>query len=79
MKKYDLYLCDSVGTKKLVAVFDDLNESLNIVSKIAKELSYEVPYIRFYSINNDTYFDIGEWSEFFVLKGVDLAKERGLK
>jgi hypothetical protein len=64
-----LYFENSQGKERLIAEVKDENEAFKEINKFCEERNFKIYYVRSWMRNNIKYFDVGSWSEKFLLKG----------
>ena len=67
----NLYFQRSNGNYLLIQEQVDEDEVLNIISNFLEKHNYKSYYIRYWHEDGKTIYDVGSWSEFFVLAAAD--------
>lgn len=69
MKEYfgDLYFERSTGERVLLAKNVDREETYPVINKFLDDHKYKSHYVRSWEQGGELWFDVGSWSEFFVL------------
>ena len=65
-----LYFENSYGERKLVGTYSTDSEIPNAINKYVKKINpnFKIYYYRFYENDNrEIVYDVGSWSEFFIL------------
>lgn len=63
-----LYFQDSAGKERELAKVDDEKEALSVINKFCEERNFKIHYIRTWVVDNRRWYDVGSWSEFFILE-----------
>ena len=69
--KQNLYFQRSNGHYLLIQEQVDENDALDIISNFLEKHNYKSYYTRYWKKNGKTIYDVGSWSEFFVLAAAD--------
>ena len=69
--KQNLYFQRSNGNYLLIQEQVDEDEALNIISNFLEKHNYKSYYTRYWHEEGKTIYDVGSWSEFFVLAAAD--------
>ena len=64
-----LYFENSRGVERLIAEVSTEEEAFKEINKFLDEHNYKSYYFRTWMSNGVKYFDVGSWSERFLLKG----------
>ena len=67
----NLYFERSNGHYLLIKENVDKDEALTIISNFLKRHNYPNIYTRYWTSEGITHYDVGSWSEFFVLAAAD--------
>ena len=63
-----LYFENSYGKERLIAEVATEEEAFKEINKFLDEHNYKSYYTRTYVVNGVKHFDVGSWSEQFLLK-----------
>lgn len=77
-----LYFEDGNRNKRAISEeVENREDACKLIKEFCDERNYEIPYYRTWSTRaGETYFDVGSWSEFFILYDpVEALKERVVK
>jgi hypothetical protein len=58
---------NSQGKERTIANVDSKEQANVEINKFCSDKKYEVYYTRSWEINGVVYYDVGSWSEFFLL------------
>ena len=74
-----LYFEDSEGKRKFLNQVSDIKEANKIIYQLLKEYNFTSYYTRTWYENKkkEIYFDVGSWSEFFVITDVEKDPYKG--
>lgn len=59
---------NSYRKERVIAEVESATETSNEINKFCKELNYKIPYTRCWEENGRVFFDVGSWSEFFIIE-----------
>lgn len=63
-----LYFENSYGKRREIGRPQSTKETYQLIDKFLKDYNYKSYYIRSWKNDeNETYYDVGSWSEFFVM------------
>ena len=63
-----LYFRDSRGNERELGDVNNEKQALKKINEFCEEKGYKIPYIRIFTENNETTFDVGSHTEFFILR-----------
>ena len=63
-----LYFKNSYGEKRVIAEVQNEQEAMKEIKKFLDDHNYKSYYTRTWEHNGVKYFDVGSWSERFILK-----------
>lgn len=64
----NLIFQNSYREERVIAEVESAIEMFNEINKFCEELNYKIPYTRAWEDNGRMFFDVGSWSEFFILE-----------
>lgn len=72
MLKYEITFKRSNGERKHVAFVEAepdtaRKEVVRIINEFCDERRFNIPYLRIWNKSDETWFDVGSWTEFFVV------------
>lgn len=67
MRLYNFYFFDETEKRRLLIAEATERECMNEMNKFLSEHNYKPKYVRSWSNGNEVWFDVGSWSEFFVM------------
>ena len=59
---------NSSREERVIAEVESATEMFNEINKFCEELNYKIPYTRGWEEDGRMFFDVGSWSEFFILE-----------
>lgn len=62
-----LYFCKTEGVR-LIAEVETEDEAWQEINKFCKDRNYTIPYVRTWIAENKKHFDVGCWSQKFILE-----------
>ena len=63
-----LYFKNSQGKKRCIANVKTEDRAIEFIRQFCEERKFKIYYIRTWVVDNEKHFDVGSWSEHFVLK-----------
>ena len=65
-----LFFQNANGNERVIANVDNADEAMIEIKKFCDERDFKIPYYRYYGSldDNGIKYDVGSWSEFFVLR-----------
>ena len=66
------------GKEKKLGIFDTIEQAEKRIQQFLEEKHYDAPYWRVVHFDTKYTYDVGSWSEFFVLYFDDKAKSVGV-
>lgn len=73
-----LVFADKEGKQRVLGYFDTKEDAEKCIASFLKDKNYESPYYRIIHFDNKLTYDVGSWSEFFVLYFNDNAEYVGV-
>lgn len=70
-----LYFKNSQGKKRCIANVKTEDGAKEFIRQFCEERNFQIHYMRIWVVDNEKHFDVGSWSESFVLKLDDNTNE----
>ena len=64
----NLIFQNSYREERVIAEVESATEMFNEINKFCEEINYKIPYTSAWEDNGRMFFDVGSWSEFFILE-----------
>lgn len=63
-----LYFQNSQSIRRVIAIVENKEDAFREISKFCAARDYKPPYYRSWMEDEEEWYDVGSWSEFFILK-----------
>lgn len=73
-----LVFADKLGKQRVLGYFDTIEECNKEINKFLEEKEFKSPYWRTIHFSNKLVYDVGSWSEFFIVYFNDNAEYIGV-
>lgn len=64
---YAVFFEDSYGFRRIIGYANNNVTAWGVIHNFLKEHNYKAPYIRSWTDDEGTWYDVGSWSELFLV------------